>query len=86
MSRPSSPSLWPVLLLGFAAGLAIGLLASPASGHENRAWVGRSVGSAGRKFRESGRKSAEQLRRSIDRNFPDLYKATEKLGENLIKD
>jgi len=77
-------------LTSFVSGLALGLLLSPKSGRENREWITQNAEElskwADQKSKDALELSekqlkhlAENIRKSLDDNLPDLYKATENI-------
>lgn len=88
-----------ITIISFAAGIVAGLMFSPRSGRENRAWVNDQVDHLGDWISETGQKTVfraqkelddlrTKVKKSIDKAVPNLYAATEKLEINeaeLIK-
>lgn len=73
MSKFSKTEVFIIATAAFLGGVVFSFFSSPRSGQDNRKWVSDGadriqgkVKSAGKSFR--------------DKNFPDLYEATEDLG------
>ena len=90
MKKSSNLALLITAASSFIGGFALGMLLSPQSGKENRAWVSDQAGEVGQWADQTGKqvlhlsedqvaRIAERLRKSLDKNFPDLYKATERI-------
>ncbi|MCH8567303.1 MAG: hypothetical protein LAT67_03530 [Balneolales bacterium] len=73
MKKFSTSQILAVAISSFAAGVIVSLLSSPSSGTQNREWISRSTSDLKSKVKESGK----ELR---NKNFPDLYEATEHIG------
>ena len=89
------------LILSGVAGLAGGVIAtmllSPRSGRENREWLSEQtedtknwIGDKSRRIREEGEKRIDRIskgvRKTLDENVPDLYKATEDMSFHTPED
>jgi gas vesicle protein len=79
-----------VTIASFVTGIVVGLLFSPRSGRENRAWINDQVDHLGDWVSETGQKTVfrankeldelrSKVKKGIDKAVPNLYKATEKL-------
>ncbi|MFN1836213.1 YtxH domain-containing protein [Balneola sp. MJW-20] len=77
-------------VVGIAGGVITALLLSPKSGRENREWIADQTEGTklwleekGKNIREEGEKRIDRISRGVkktlDENLPDLYKATEKM-------
>ncbi len=60
---------------GIIGGLALGMLLSPKTGKENRAYLKKGASEARHKVKD--------VARDIKKNLPDLYEATDKLDFNV---
>jgi len=90
MKKSSNLALLITAASSFLGGIALGMLLSPKSGKENRTWIADNAGEMAHWADETGKKVihlsedqlaklAERLRKSLDQNLPDLYKATERI-------
>lgn len=70
----------------FLGGIALGLLVSPQSGHENRTMIRRKSNDMAKYMAQQGRKAKSDVSKEMKRNFPDLYAATSdiELDENDV--
>ena len=73
MKRFSTSQLLFTVAGAFAGGVVLSWLSSPGSGAENRKWISDNANGIKGKVKDSGLDIK-------NRNFPDLYKATEELG------
>lgn len=82
-----------ITLASFTAGVVAGMLLSPKSGKENRAWINENSRRAGAWINRKGQESVEkakleleQLKRrvseQVDKAVPNLYAATENIALN----
>jgi gas vesicle protein len=80
-----------ITLASFTAGVVAGMLLSPKSGKENRAWINENTRRAGHWINRKGQESVEkarveldQLKRrvseQVDKAVPNLYTATENIA------
>lgn len=84
-------------VVGLAGGVVTALLLSPKSGKENREWIaGQTEGTKvwledkGKSLREESEKRIDRIskgvKKTIDENLPDLYKATEEMSFETPED
>jgi len=93
MREKSLSGLLLTAACSFVGGFALGLLLSPKSGRENRAWIsenaedmGHWIDSKSRQIihltEEQVNQIAARIQETLDANLPDLYKATERISIN----
>jgi hypothetical protein len=73
MSKYSTSEVFIIASAAFLGGLLISALTNPKTGAQNRKWLAESTGELQQKMKQTG----EEMK---NKNFPDLYKATEDLG------
>lgn len=82
MSRKSGFSQFALVATSFVTGIAAGLLLAPKSGRNNRKWVGKNISGLAEWADQKSRMAKNGLKKEIDQNVPDLYRATEHIPLN----
>jgi hypothetical protein len=73
MSKFSKAEVFIIASAAFLGGVVFSLFSSPRSGADNRKWISDNTDEIQTKVKTASRKFK-------NKNFPDLYEATEELG------